>query len=344
MKASFFKYLLQFKRPAGTSRGILQTKETYFLILEKNGKKSVGECALFRGLSSDDKLDYEEKLQWLVQNINLPKSELLKNLSNYPSIIFGLEQAMISLENEEAFCLYPSAFTQGEVGIPINGLVWMGDKNFMLEQIKDKISAEFSVIKLKIGAINFEDEISLLKFIRNTFKYDNITIRLDANGAFSVSESLEKLKRLSDFDIHSIEQPIKAGQIATMKNLCATTPIPIALDEELIGYNHLFDKKSFLQEIKPQYIILKPALHGGFIGTETWIEASKSAGIEWWITSALESNIGLNAIAQFTYKLGVNMPQGLGTGGLFSNNFDSPLYISNGKLHYDPSKSFVFDY
>jgi len=343
MKATYFKYLLQFKRPAGTSRGVLQTKETYFLILEKEGKKYVGECALFRGLSIDDKPDYEEKLLWLVQNINLPKAKLLDFLRDYPSIIFGLEQALISMENEQPFCLYPSDFTQGKANIPINGLVWMGDKNFMLQQIKDKISAGYSVIKLKIGAINFEDEINLLNFIRNKFKYDNITIRLDANGAFSVSESLEKLKKLSDYDIHSIEQPIKAGQIEAMKDLCAQSPIPIALDEELIGYNHLFNKKNFLKTINPQYIILKPALHGGFVGTKSWINAAQNADINWWITSALESNIGLNAIAQFTYNLGVNLPQGLGTGGLFTNNFESPLYTSNASLYYDPEKVFVFD-
>jgi o-succinylbenzoate synthase len=335
MKASFQKYTLHFKRPAGTSRGVLQTKDTYLLTIEDQGKTGVGECALFRGLSADDLPDYEEKLLWLSQNINLPKQELFDKLKNYSSIIFGLEQAYWSLKVNNSFVLFDNKFTRGTDAIPINGLVWMGKKEFMLEQIKAKIAEGFSVIKLKIGAIDFDEELSLLSFIRNEFSAKDIEIRVDANGAFAVDNALEKLKRLSDFHIHSIEQPIKAGQFEAMAELCKISPIAIALDEELIGYHHQIDKIDFLARIKPQYIILKPALHGGFIGAQSWIDAANKLDIAWWITSALESNIGLNAIAQYTYQLAVNMPQGLGTGSLFSNNFDSPLFVADGALHFD---------
>lgn len=343
MKAGYIKYILHFKQPAGTSRGVLTTKETYFLIL-KNGKKTgYGECNLFRGLSADDVPDYEEKLKWLTAHINRPHDELLYELRDYPSIIFGWETAVKSLNATQPHLLYPSPFTDGKAGIPINGLIWMGSKDFMFRQIKEKLQAGFKVIKLKIGAINFEDELDLLKYIRQQFSPDDIEIRVDANGAFHPDDALEKLKRLSEYDLHSIEQPVKAGQLETLKELCAITPLPIALDEELIGYNYMFDKQRFLEEIKPQYIIIKPALHGGFTGTEGWIKAAENTGTGWWITSALESNVGLNALAQYTYQLEVNVPQGLGTGGLFTNNFSSPLYIENGKLWYEPDRSLDFD-
>jgi len=333
---------LNFKRPAGTSRGILRTKETYFLIIKQGDKIGIGEANLFRGLSSDDKPDYEKKIQWLVHNSHLPKSDILKYLKDYPSLIFGWEQALKSIENNMPHLLYPSDFTDGIKNIPINGLIWMGAKDFMFEQIKNKIASGFKVIKLKIGAINFEDELDLLKYIRQQFSADEIEIRVDANGAFTLDTALEKLKRLSDFDLHSIEQPIRAGQMEKMAQLCQETPVPIALDEELIGYNYQFDKQGFLATIKPDYIIIKPALHGGFSGTESWIKAAEKNSIGWWITSALESNIGLNAIAQFTYQLKIKIPQGLGTGGLFTNNFDSPLFIKEGHLNFDPNRSFNY--
>ncbi len=341
MKANYYKYQLNFKRPAGTSRGVLQTKDTYILTIEHHGKKGYGECALFRGLSADDKPDYEEKLDWLTQNIQLSKETILQELKEYSSIIFGYEQALLSLEVENTFTLFNNDFTSGKASIPINGLVWMGKKNFMLQQIKEKIVQGFSVIKLKIGAIDFEEELSLLKYIRSEFNAKKIEIRIDANGGFSPQNALEKLKRLSDYHIHSIEQPIKARQFEAMAKLCELSPIPIALDEELIGYNHTIDKKAILTQINPQYIILKPALHGGFIGTKSWIDAAEQLKIGWWITSALESNIGLNAIAQFTYNLNITVPQGLGTGSLFTNNFDSPLFVADGALHYDADKEFV---
>ena len=344
MKAYFTKYILNFKHPAGTSRGILTTKETYLLILEDNGKIGYGECNLFKALSADDVPDYEEKLAWLVKNINLKTEDILFELRNYSSIIFGWETAIESLNASLPYLLYPSDFTEGKTGISINGLIWMGEKDFMFRQIKDKLQAGFKVIKLKIGAINFEDELDLLKYIRSQFSPDDIEIRVDANGAFEPEEALEKLKRLSEFDLHSIEQPIKAGQQELLAQLCAQTPLPIALDEELIGYNHLFDKEKFLSFIRPQYIIIKPALHGGFIGTNGWIKAAENIQTGWWITSALESNIGLNAIAQYTYQLGVTVPQGLGTGGLFTNNFSSPLYIENGELWFDPDTILTFNF
>ena len=343
MKARYIKYILNFKQPAGTSRGILNTKETYFLILEENGKTGYGECNLFRGLSADDKPDYEEKLNWLVEHIHQKPETILYELRDYPSIIFGWETATQSFKSKQPHLLYPSAFTEGEVGIPINGLIWMGNKDFMFKQIKDKLQSGFKVIKLKIGALNFQDELDLLKYIRSQFSPNEIEIRVDANGAFSPEEAMEKLKRLSDYHLHSIEQPIKAGQHEILSQLCSETPLPIALDEELIGYNHLFDKEKFLSYIRPQYIIIKPALHGGFVGTKGWIDAAKNTQTGWWITSALESNIGLNAIAQYTCQLGVTVPQGLGTGGLFTNNFSSPLHIKNGELWYEPEETLEFN-
>jgi len=342
LKATSQKYQLIFKRPAGTSRGVLHTKETFFIKIVDNERVGYGEAALFRGLSADDLPDYETKLNWLTKHIHLPEKEILSEIKNYASLVFGWEQANLSLQAPQNHILFPSDFTQGKQAIPINGLVWMGEKDFMLQQIKDKIAQGFKVIKLKIGAIDFEEELSLLKYIRQDFSEKDIEIRVDANGAFHPGNALEKLKRLSDFQIHSIEQPIKQGQWEAMSGLCAVTPIPIALDEELIGYAYDFDKVNFLQTIKPQYIILKPALHGGFIGAKTWIKAAEQLGIQWWITSALESNIGLNAIAQFTADLQVTIPQGLGTGGLFTNNFDSPLFIQKGALHFNPDKKLQF--
>jgi len=342
MKAHYQKYQLIFKRPAGTSRGVLHRKESFFIRIDKDGKTGYGEAALFRGLSADDVPDYEQKLQWTIENINLPETELLNQLKDYSSILFGLEQALVSLKSVKPHLLYPSPFTEGKTSIPINGLVWMGEKTFMLQQIKDKIAQGFRVIKLKIGAIDFQDELDLLKYIRREFSPEEIEIRVDANGAFHPKEALEKLKHLSEYRIHSIEQPIRQGQAEEMAQLCRETPIPIALDEELIGYAYDFDKINLLEKIRPQYIILKPALHGGFIGTDSWIDVAEKLQIGWWITSALESNIGLNAIAQFTAKKQVEIPQGLGTGGLFVNNFESPLYIKTGALHYQPSKALVF--
>lgn len=335
MKAFFQKYILNFKQASGTSRGVLRTKETYFLKVVDGDKIGYGECAVFKGLSVDDRPDYEAKLTWLCENINKNIDELLLKLTEFPSIQFGLEQAFLSVKSKNPFELFPSKFTESEDSIKINGLIWMGSEAFMKQQISEKIKAGFSTLKLKIGAIDFESEISLLKSIRKEFSSEEIEIRVDANGGFLPSEALEKLKRLSDFEIHSIEQPIKQGQINEMAKLCAVTPIPIALDEELIGVFNVTDKQKILQTIKPQYIILKPSLVGGFKGSAEWIHLVETQNIGWWITSALESNIGLNAIAQWTYTLKNNLPQGLGTGSLFTNNFESPLEVKGEHLHYN---------
>ncbi|MFO7674067.1 MAG: o-succinylbenzoate synthase [Lutibacter sp.] len=335
MNAFFQKYILNFKQASGTSRGVLSTKETYFLKVVDGDKVGYGECAVFNGLSVDDRPDYEAKLTWLCQNINQNLVELLQELIEFPSIQFGLEQAFLSVKSENPFELFPSKFTESKDSIKINGLIWMGTEAFMRQQIREKLAAGFSTLKLKIGAIDFESEISLLKSIRKEFSSKEIEIRVDANGGFLPSEAFEKLKRLSDFELHSIEQPIKQGQIAEMAALCAKTPLPIALDEELIGVFNVTDKQEILQTIKPQYIILKPSLVGGFKGSAEWIQLASAQHIGWWITSALESNIGLNAIAQWTYTLKNNLPQGLGTGSLFTNNFESPLEVNGENLHYN---------
>ena len=335
MQANYFKYQLQFKQASGTSRGVLTHKDTWFIQLEQNSLKGIGECGMFKGLSIDDRANFETKLAWTCENIHLGLDELLAALIEFPSIQFGLEMAFQSLQQKDQFELFPSDFTKGKDSIPINGLIWMGDKSFMKQQIKDKLEAGFSCIKLKIGAIDFEKELELIKSIRNEFDSETIEIRVDANGAFKPDEALEKLKRLSDYNLHSIEQPIQQGQPHEMARLCADTPLPIALDEELIGVFSVTNKALLLQTIKPQYIILKPTLVGGFKGSQEWLDLAESNNIGWWVTSALESNIGLNAIAQWTYTLQSKLPQGLGTGGLFTNNIQAPLVVDSGQLFYD---------
>ncbi len=322
---------------------MLTQKETWFLLLEENGKKGIGECGLLRSLSVDDRSDYEQKLQWVCRNIHLGKDRLWEDLMEFPSIQFGVETAFRSLESETPFLLYPSEFTSGEKAIPINGLVWMGDKAFMKEQIVQKIKDGFSCIKLKIGAIDFQTELDLLKYIRSEFSSEEIELRVDANGAFLPAEAAEKLKKLSEFDLHSIEQPIRQGQLSEMAELCRITPVPIALDEELIGVFDVTKKRDLLQTIQPQYVIFKPSLIGGFRGTDEWRKLADAQDIGWWITSALESNVGLNAIAQYTFSLNNEMPQGLGTGGLYTNNFDSPLQVQEGTLKYEPQIDWKFN-
>ena len=330
MIAKYHKYCLQFKRPSGTSRGVLTEKETWFIIIEENGKKGIGECGLLRGLSIDDREDYEKKLQWTCKNIHLGKDALWESLVEFPSIQFGIEMAFESLAAKNPFELFPSDFTKNQKSIPINGLVWMGDEAYMKQQIEEKIASGFHCIKLKIGAIDFDKELQLLHFIRKNFSAEQIEIRVDANGAFNSNDALSKLNQLSGFEIHSVEQPIAKNQHDMMSELCKTTPIPIALDEELIGVFLREEKEVLLQKIKPQYIILKPSFIGGFRGTQEWISLAEKYNISWWITSALESNIGLNAIAQWTYLQKNPMPQGLGTGALYTNNFYCPLEVSNG--------------
>lgn len=342
LKASYKKYFLKFKTPGGTSRGILHEKETWFIFVYDDIKpeiKGIGECGLFRGLSADDRPDYEKKLNEVCESISANKFWIEEGLNKFPSIKFGLETALLDLKNKGKKIIFPSEFTQGNASILINGLIWINSFSLMKNQVNKKLKEGFRCIKIKIGAIGFEEEIRLIKLIRREFSENDIEIRVDANGAFLPEEALKKLKRLSDYKLHSIEQPIKSGQHNEMAKLCLNTPLPIALDEELIGIFDIDEKQKLLKTIKPQYIILKPSLLGGFSGSEEWIKIAKENKISWWITSALESNIGLNALAQWTYTLNNPAFQGLGTGGLFTNNFNSPLYLKGQNLFYSPEKS-----
>lgn len=344
MKLHYQSYKLRFKRPGGTSRGVLTEKETFLIRLEMENKlqqEFYGECGLFRGLSYDDRPDYEGKLKSLCENFDFENKNWWEELREYPSIQFGFEQILRAkeiykekeLNDEFNPVLFPSDFTQGEAGIPINGLIWMGDSDFMKMQINDKLMEGFHCIKLKIG-VNWTEEKEILKTMRDAYPADILELRVDANGGFSFEEAKTILQELAELEIHSIEQPIKAGQIQEMAELCETTPTPIALDEELIGVVKEGDKMKLLKTIQPQYIILKPSLVGGWRGCEEWIDIAETLNSRWWITSALEGNIGLNAIAQWTFTLGNKMPQGLGTGGLFKNNFHSRLKVIGEKLFF----------
>lgn len=332
MKAEYSRYLLEFKRPSGTSRGVLLEKETFILKISENGKEGIGECAIFRGLSFDDRPDYEDKLKWLCENIQQETEFLKEELKEFPSIWFGYEQAILNLKNGENL-YFPSEFTEGKTPIVINGLIWMGDINYMEEQIQDKLEKGFHCIKLKIG-VNWKSEHEILQKLRQKFSKDRLELRVDANGGFNKEEAKVVLQQLADLHIHSIEQPIKAGNLNDMSELCLETPTPIALDEELIGITDFNEKRKLLETVNPQYIILKPALAGGFSGSDEWISLAESMNIGWWITSALESNIGLNAIAQYTFTKKSPMPQGLGTGALFVNNFDSNLDLKGELLWF----------
>ncbi|MDQ1855077.1 o-succinylbenzoate synthase [Chryseobacterium sp. WLY505] len=332
MEATYLQYLLQFKRPSGTSRGVLLDKETFILTISEEGRKGVGECAVFRGLSFDDRPDYEEKLKWLCENINQDADFLKDELKEFPSIWFGYEQAIQNLKYGGSL-YFPGEFTEGKSSITINGLIWMGDADYMEEQIQEKLDKGFHCIKLKIG-VDWKSEHVILQKLREKFSKDQLELRVDANGGFGKEEAVTVLQQLADLHIHSIEQPIKAGNWNDMAELCAKTPTPIALDEELIGIIDPEKKKQLLETINPQYIILKPALVGGFSGSDEWISLAENQKIGWWITSALESNIGLNAIAQYTFTKKNPMPQGLGTGALFVNNFESDLELRNELLWF----------
>lgn len=338
MKASYCRYILNFKQPAITSRATMLEKETFFIKLWHEDCPDVygiGECALFRGLSSDDTPDYSSILSDLCHCINQGK---LFDVSAWSSIRFGYETALLDLRNGGRRLIFPSEWSEGQGEIPINGLVWMGSKDEMFRRINEKLRAGFRCLKLKIGGIDFEKELELLRYIRDSFSPSVLEIRLDANGAFSMDNALERLDRLSEFTIHSIEQPIKPGQWDGMAEICEKSPIPIALDEELIGIHDARIMQELLFKIKPNYIILKPALCGGFSGASSWIEQASPLGIGWWVTSALESNIGLNAIAQRVATLDTEMPQGLGTGNLYLNNIPSPLVQERDILRYDINK------
>jgi len=329
------KRVLQFKRPAGTSRGVLLNKPVWYIIIYNENNTGIGECNPLKGLSLDDIPDFEERLLSIATTFESNQKIDLMDLAAYPAMKFGFEMALKDLEQDQDCLLYPSGFTNGKSSILINGLVWMGDKEFMIKQVHDKLKEGFTCIKLKIGAINFKDEMDILKSIRDVFPPDEIELRVDANGAFAPGDALDKLEQLSKYYIHSIEQPIKQGQWDAMARLCKNSPIPIALDEELIAIRDSVKKAEMLSKINPEYIILKPSLLGGFTETDQWIALAESLGIKWWITSALESDIGLNAIAQYTFTKNNHLPQGLGTGKLYTNNIPSPLVIANGSLGID---------
>ncbi len=341
MKAAYAPYRLIFKAPAGTSRGILLHKDTYFLKVWDESNPEVyglGECALFKGLSREDTPLYESKLREMCQNIGLGKST---DLSEYSSLQFGLETALCDLSNGGRRVVVDTPFVHGETTIPINGLVWMGSFDEMSARIEEKLSAGFSTIKLKIGAIDFESELELIRQLRGRFSSETLTIRVDANGGFSPEEALPKLNRLAAYGIHSCEQPIKPNQWAEMRKICAESPIHIALDEELIGITDPMQMFMLLREIAPQYLIIKPSLMGGFAGAQEWLKMAKMTNTGAWFTSALESNVGLNAIAQVVAKFNPLIPQGLGTGALYTNNIESPLYQKADYLAYNPEGKWV---
>ncbi|RXR21496.1 o-succinylbenzoate synthase [Flavobacterium stagni] len=335
MEANFVRYLMNFNVPVGTSRGEMEVRETWFLFIKENGRLGMGECGMLKGLSCDDRPEFLEKLQWVCDHIEMGETALYEAMREYPSIQFGIEQAFLSFYSPHPGLLFPSAFTAGKESIPINGLLWMGKPTFIRKQFDEKVT-HFPCVKMKVGALNFQSELDLLTEFRAQYPPDQLEIRLDANGAFTPENVEERLAQLAEFSIHSIEQPIRPKQFDLMRDLCQMSPIPIALDEELIGIFDREDKEKLLDTIQPQYIILKPSFVGGFRGSQEWIDLANERNIGWWITSALESNVGLNAIAQWTYTLGSSMAQGLGTGSLYLNNFQSPLTIKEGHLwHHD---------
>ncbi|SMO85714.1 o-succinylbenzoate synthase [Saccharicrinis carchari] len=342
LQASYKKHTLQFITPGGTSRGVLTTKNSWYIQVwdVRNPTVSgVGECSILPHLSIDDKPGFEDKLRELCANINRYASNYRSNMEDellaWPAIRFGLEMALLDLKNGGHKTIFASDFVEGKKSIPINGLIWMGEVDYMKEQLAQKIDSGFKCIKMKIGAIDFEQEINLIREIRKTYNSAQLEIRVDANGAFNSGEALAKLNELAKLGIHSIEQPIKAGQWQKMAGLCAESPVDIALDEELIGISDSYKREELLATVKPAYIILKPSLLGGFKACDQWVQAANKLGIAWWATSALEGNIGLNAIAQWTAIQDNTLPQGLGTGQVFANNIASPLEVKNGHLIYN---------
>ncbi|MDE6498402.1 MAG: o-succinylbenzoate synthase [Muribaculaceae bacterium] len=321
-------YRLQFKFEARTSRETMRVKDTYIVRARRGDEVAYGECALFRGLSADDVPNYEQQLSRFCSN----PGEIAS--CPFSSIRFGIETALLNLEDPGRI-----SWKKAPHGIAINGLIWMGDKDTMARRIKDKLDEGFRVLKLKIGGIHFEDELELLELIRRNFPPQDLEIRLDANGSFSPSAALSRLDALSHFSIHSIEQPIKAGQPELMHMICAKSPLPIALDEELIGTCDVRSKESLLSLVMPQYIILKPALCGGLSGASEWASVADGAGVPYWFTSALESNIGLDAIARLAIDKGLNIPQGLGTGELYFNNIQSPIIRRGPRIFYDSNST-----
>lgn len=334
----FAPYMMKFKQPAGTSRGILTEKITCFIrVFDENNPDvyGIGEAAVFPGLSPEADERYFYKVMELQANVRLGKQT---DLSHFPSLQAGFEQAIRDFAGGGHGIYYNSPFIAGNESITINGLVWMGEFDKMIERIEEKLAAGFKCIKLKIGAIDWRKEVDMIRYIRDRYPRDRMEIRVDANGGFTMDNAIPRLKRLADLDVHSIEQPIPAGNPQLMRFLCDISPLPIALDEELLGKFSTEDKARMLDDIKPAYIVIKPSLTGGFSGGAEWIELASERGIGWWITSSLESNIGLNALAQWVATLHTTMPQGLGTGALFTNNIDAPIYLEGSSLHYDTER------
>lgn len=340
MRLQFAPYVLNFKEPGGTSRGVMTEKITCIMrIFDENNpsKFGIGEAGIFPGLSpeADDRFFY--KLMELQANVRIGQKT---DLSKFPSLQCGFEQCIRDFAGGCKGVYFDNPFIYGNSSIEINGLVWMGDFDKMIERIEQKLEEGFKCIKLKIGAIEWAKEVDMIRYIRDRYDRDQLEIRVDANGAFSMDNALPRLKRLADLGVHSIEQPIKQGEPMLMRLLCDVSPLPIALDEELIGKFTHEEKAACLDQIRPAYIVLKPSLIGGFSGAEEWINLANERNIGWWITSALESNIGLNALAQWVATLDTTMPQGLGTGGVFSNNFTAPIYLDGNKLKFDHKKGY----
>lgn len=339
-KITITSKLLHFLQPAGTSRGVYNTRLSFYLKLtsdEQPDVVGVGECATLPDLSCDamPPNEYERKLRTFCDEYERTGVIDYEAMRAYPSMLFGLETAVAQFNAKGSLNFFDTPFGRGEEGIPINGLVWMGTFEEMFERLEAKLKAGFRCVKLKIGAIDFDRELQLIRHIRSTFSRKDVELRVDANGGFTPEEALSRMKALVQYDIHSIEQPIKQHQWAEMARLCAATPLPIGLDEELIGVNERQKKIELLDTIRPQYIVLKPSLHGGMAGTEEWIQLARERNIGSWITSALESNVGLNAIAQLTasiYGTNIRHAQGLGTGQLFADNIEMPLKVIGDKL------------
>jgi o-succinylbenzoate synthase len=335
MKISLQHYPLHFKVPAGTSRGVMTDKQSWFVRISDGINEGIGEISVIEGLSPEyvSLEEFEQTIQHFLSQLEHGwNDELHQALQPYPSILFGIESAILDLNHGGRRIYFENAFARGEQKIPINGLIWMGNEESMQTQIEEKLASGFTTIKMNFGAIGIETELALLKAIRNTYSADEITLRVDANGAFDENSAKEILEKLAALDIHSIEQPIIAGQHAAMTRLCRDTPIPIALDEELIGITDRDEKIHVLDHIQPQYIILKPSLHGGISGTKEWIQLAEERHIQWWMTSALESNVGLEVICQLAGEYSNSLPQGLGTGSLYTNNSDSPLTVEKGMI------------
>ncbi|MDR2384519.1 MAG: o-succinylbenzoate synthase [Tannerella sp.] len=336
LKTQIIPYTLIFKQQVRTSKSVYHEHKIWYIrIFEEKGSDrfGIGECAPLPDLSCDYSAEYEAVLTCYCREFEQTGTIDFEKNRNFPSILFGLETAILHYKSK-GYNFFDTPFSRSEKGIHINGLIWMGDYDFMIKQIDNKLNKGFTCLKLKIGGIDFDEELKLLKYIRCKYSENEIIIRLDANGAFSPLEALEKLKRLSDFQIHSIEQPVKVGQWETLFELCANTPIPIALDEELTGINSFSNKKKLIENISPQYIVIKPSLHGGISGSSEWIKIAKEHNVGWWITSALESNIGLNSIAQWCARFENPLYQGLGTGNLYENNHPLPLVVDKGLLWY----------